>query len=788
MDLDQQTLDALDWPLVVETLAGQARTSLGARAARELRLARCREEILELLDETGEIIGMHERGVESPPLSGIEDVRPLLERAEREETLDLDALRLTASTVAALFRLGTFFETQLQQAPVLGAAVERIDIDAALRATLERAFDERGNLSERAYPLLGELRRRIAGLERRIRTALDELLASDALSSVLQDRYVTMRGDRFVLPIKAEAKHSNVGIVHDGSRSGQTVFVEPAAIVPLGNDKRRAESQLLAEERRICRDLSRQIAGGAETIRSALTVATRIDLAVARAGLARLLDATRPQVEEDGVLTLRAARHPVLLLGGKQVVANDLAVDGERPVLIFTGANAGGKTIALKTMGLCAVLVRAGCFVPAASGSRVDVFCDVLADIGDQQSVRNGLSSFSAHLRNMREMLERNRPGVLLLLDEVASGTDPTQGGALARALIERLADGGGRVVATTHYAQLKAMAAADPRVVVAAMEYRDERPSYRVLPGVAGESRALEVARSVGIEASVVGRARDLMGDAERTLADALRALEKERDEARRLADDAARRTGELSRREEEVGRREEKIKARARDLEHAAAEDFLRRVREAERSVSRIVAELQARPSHRGADDARRRLDALRERAGDPRRLREAPPPAQQLRVGQRVRVPKLSSEGEVVGLRGDQVEVIAGRMSLRLSVSEVLPLAEAAGRRERKPGATGAAAGRTPKAGDLVRFDANTLDLRGKRVAEAVDALDRFLDRAMLEDFDGFFVLHGHGTNAVKKAVRAALRDSPYVAEVAPATDVQGGDALTAVVLRG
>jgi DNA mismatch repair protein MutS2 len=618
---------------------------------------------------------------------------------------------------------------------------------------------------------------------------LEDLLGSAELEDVLQDRYVTLRADRFVLPIKARAKGSNLGIVHDASRTGQTVFIEPHQVVPLNNERRLAEADLLAEDRRIRAELSEQIGRHDASIHEALDAAIAVDLACARTDFARRLDATRPTLAQDGTVDLRLARHPILALG-KEVVANDLRLTRERPVLVLTGPNAGGKTVALKTLGLCALLVRAGCFVPAAAGSRIAVFPAVLADIGDQQTVHAGLSSFSAHLTTLRAMLESCGPGTLLLLDEIASGTDPSQGGALARALIERVASTGARVVATTHYAQVKAMSADDGRVELAALEYRDGRPTYHVVPGVAGESHALPAALRVGIDPTVVERARALMDEGERALQDAVVALEAERARSQEISERAAEAAAALAKREESLAEREEKLKRHVREIEQQEARAFVERVRDAEREVRRIVAELQRTPTPERAARARQAVRALGAEIEAQAPADTAP--AKEPAAGDRVTVPRLGVSGEIASIHDGEVEVRAGALTVRVPLDEIKvtaepakPRTENASRGVRRAGGGVSASERLDHA---VRMPANTLDLRGARVEEGLARLESFLDDAMLSNQDAVFVLHGHGTGALRAAIRKALAGSPYVAASGPAPADQGGDAFTVAVLRG
>jgi DNA mismatch repair protein MutS2 len=788
--LVESSLESLDWRFVLDALAGLTRTAAGKRAVLAVEPADTVDAVTTLLEEVEEIARLEESGAPALPLGDIEDVAEHIHRAVRGEVLEKAELLPVAATVDALGELMEILAQARATAPTLHRRVDGIVIDRALRRDLMESFTQEGELSEQRYPQLGELRRRIATLERQARAMLEAIVTGGQFDAILQDRYLTVRADRYVLPVKAQAKSFDFGIVHDASRSGQTIYVEPHRVVPLNNERRLAETQLRAEEHRILRELSAEVGRHARDLSRGLEAATVLDFASARRRLAGRLDAVRPSVGESGTVDLRLARHPVLVLEGIDVVSNDLRLDAERPVLVLTGPNAGGKTIALKTIGLAAMLVRIGCFVPAAAGSRVDVFPQLFADIGDRQTVHEGLSSFSAHLATLREMLDGSREGTLLLLDELAAGTDPAQGGALARALIERFADVGARVVVTTHYAQLKAAAAADPRVTIAAMEYRDERPTYRIVPGIAGESHGFAAALRAGIDARLVIRARALMDQGERALHDAIAALEAERARAEERALRAEEQARALREQEAAVAAREEKVRRRLRELEQGASSELIERIRAAEHEVARVVADLQRDPSSRSASTAREALKEMRSIAvvAEP----EAPPSplAIEPAVGAEVRVHGIGLTGEITAIRERDIEIHARGMTLRVRRDEIDVVRPAP-----KPGAPGAAQkgarSRTRRAAispeGAVRVPSNTLDIRGARVAEGLEALDRFLDEAVLRGADAVFVLHGHGTGALKAAIRKALADSDYVEACAPALPEQGGDAFTVAVLR-
>ena len=791
-----RTLVTLDWPYLLEALANHARTETGRRLALALPWIANAAAVEEAFDAIEEIHSLRERRLGAPPVGGIEDIEPALVRAARAETLDLPTVGSVAATLGAMEDLQEFLRRHSATSPALSRLGEPIDLDRSLCRAFATALDEHGQLSATTWPQLGELRRHIASLERSMRTMLEAMLESPEYADVLQDRYVTVRGDRFVLPIKAHAKGLGLGIVHDASRSERTVFVEPAAVVPVGNQRRMAEAELKEEERRILAELSATLGKHAASLRGALTAATSLDVACARADLAAQLGGARPKVGCEGMVRLQEARHPVLALGSREVIANNLDLSATRPILVLTGPNAGGKTVAMKTIGLCALLVRAGCFVPAAPGSRVDFFDSIAADIGDTQTVHDGLSSFSAHLTTLRGMLETAGPGSLLLLDEIAAGTDPAQGGSLARAVIERLADAGARIVATTHYTQVKAMGGEDARVEVSALEYRDGQPTYHVVAGAIGESHALAAARRIGLDATLLDRARALMEEGDRALHDALLALDLEKTRAadaterlERMERELAAQQDDAAKREQALTEREQQIRGRARELEKQAAAAMIEGLRRAEEEVQRTLRVLRDGPSREAAAEVRAAIGEAKASAKQAGRDLSAPPPRTP-KVGERVRVLGLGVAGEVVAVRGEEVEVQAGVITVRAKITELEILAGAAPQKSaprRQPPRPQTAP--PPEWIDsAMRSATNTLDLRGVRVEDGLERLLHFLDDAMLESREVVFVLHGHGTGAMKSAVRRVLDDSPYVSASAPAPEDQGGDALTMSRLRG
>jgi DNA mismatch repair protein MutS2 len=778
VDLLHRTLEALDWAWMIEALAASARTPMGAAAAASIQPLPDAKSIRVCFDAIDELRALE---LAAPlPIGGVPDLGDAVRRAARGEVLDASILRDAGSGLVAVRHLAHRLAEAADDAPTLHGIGQRISVDPAVGDALSEAFDAYGRLSADVWPELGELRKRTEELHETIRRTLDELVKGDTLADLLQDKFVTQRGDRYVLPIKAHAKNWDIGIVHDTSGSGRTVFVEPTEVVSLNNLLRLAEGRLHAEERRILTDLSRVLGRVATPVLAALEVVVVLDLVAARESLARKLRMSRPIVGEDGVIHLVSARHPVLELREVKVVANDLDVLPRQPVLIITGPNTGGKTVAMKTIGLCAMLVRIGSFVPADEGSRVDRFDAIFADIGDAQTVERDLSSFSGHLVVVRQMLEEAAPNRLYLLDELCNGTDPAQGGALARAILETLLERGPRVVVTTHYAQLKVLATEDDRYALAAMEYARGRPTYRVVAGATGESHAFDTALRMGLEASLLDRARALMGEAERGLYDALADLGAERERASAETERVRLLEADLLRQRDEVAARERRVQERARQLDKAEAGEFLERLRRADRAVAAVVADLQRAPDPRKAAAARATIETL---AGIVPSSEDEERPVE-LVVGDRVRV--RGQVGEVAAVGDGQATVRVGALTVRAKLADC----EKVDRRAEPARGPRLKFEEAKISNDLdraVRVGGNTLDLRGFRVEAAFDAAEKFFGDASSAGHRVVFLLHGHGTGALKDAVRRWLPTAMQVERFAPANADQGGDAFTIALLR-
>ena len=724
----------------------------------------------------------------SLPLGGVADIRGSVERAEKGGLLEPRELTGCAQTLFAFSRAREALGERSGLVPRLSFVGQRLPDLERLAVRIDRCFEADGEISERASPALKEARDRIRGLHRAIKSRLDSLLHDEKFLTNLRESYYTLRNNRYVVPVLAQARAEVPGIVHNASQSGQTLFVEPQSLVGIGNDLAIAQSVALEEERRVLQELSDAVGRESGRILEGVDAAAELDEAEAAAQLGADLGASTPVVEAaDGPLVLLQLRHPLLVLRGREVVANDVRLDGSVRALVISGPNAGGKTVTLTAVGLCGVLLRAGLQIPAADGSRVPLFTSVHSAVGDAQDLAQDLSTFSAHVQELRRILEVAGPGGLALIDEIAADTDPREGAALAIAVLEELIGRGVRVLVTTHLEELKALTHVDPRFLNARVGLDSRRmvPTYKLQLGAAGTSSALDLASRMGLAPHVVDRARELARSSGGPLAQALAAAEEER---RALAE-------ELERARVATAAAEASAQAlageRARFAEQRRAEESAHAERlriESERALAEVssqLAELRQQASVERAEAARARAEALSRESA---RTALAPAP-DRLRVGDVVHHLGLRRDVTVLELAGDEVLVSAGALKMRV------PRGELAGARDEKPPSRFPAADRgraslaraSDAAPGVLEAPALRVDVRGLRADEAVREVELFLDQAFRNGDPGVLVLHGHGTGALKQAVREYLEDSPYVRMYRPGESHEGGDGVTVVGLR-
>jgi len=775
-DLQERSLLLLEFPLVRERLAGYTTFPPGRDLALALRPAFEPEAVARLQQETTEARLLLEW--EEVDFSGLEDIRPQLERARRGGVLtgrDLVAIAQVLHTAGRVReRLGKRTEV-----PLLAGLARRIPDLRPLEERLFRALERNGEVRDDATPALRTLREEVRNAYDRLMTALDRIVRSALGRQVLQEGLVRERNGRPVLAVKAEHRGRLPGLVHDVSESGATLFVEPLAVVPLTNRWRALRSAEEREVERVLRDLSAEVGACAEEALLTVDLLARLDLTLARARYARAVGAVAPEPPPEGSreMCLVEARHP-LLTG--EVVPISLRVGGEWSVLLITGPNTGGKTVALKTAGLLALMHQAGFHLPAGPGTFLPVYDGIYADIGDQQSILRSLSTFASHIRAVREVLERATPRSLVLLDELGTSTDPEEGSALARALLRRFRDRGIPVVATTHQREVAGFVQTERGMMNASVELDPEtlRPTYRLTLGLPGRSYALIIAERLGLPPEVIQDARSLLSPAHREVERLLEEVQRERALAERLRREAERARTHARRLEEEARRELARIRAREAELVEevrreveARARDLLERLKEAERRLAEAGSRAAVRAVRREVSGVRKALQDPEWRPGLPERLAWV----RTLRPGDRVRVKGFSQPLEVsapVDAQG-RLEVRIGGLKARIpaeQVEEVLP-------RLSPPGA--------PLQAPPPSVPTAQLDLRGLRAEQALERLDRFLDRTLLEGHGQVRVVHGAGTGALRQAVRDFLARHPAVRSFRPDPS-SPGDGATLVDL--
>ncbi|HUG31228.1 MAG TPA: endonuclease MutS2 [Candidatus Limnocylindria bacterium] len=789
--MDQRSIEILEFPLVRARLA--ERTSFGPSRRLAESLVPESDPVLVArgLDETDEARAL----VEERPgagIAGARDIGPAIDRAARGGRLDPEQFLDVWATLDATAGLKPHLADPRR--PLQRDLGRQLHPLPAITSTLARSFDPAGELLDTASPRLGGLRAAVRVAFDRLRRRLDTLVASE-LGSALQEPIITLRNGRYVVPVRADAKGRVKGIVHDASGSGQTLFIEPLVVVELGNAWREAQVAEREEVERILDELSALVGANAGPLRETLAALSQFDLWSAKAQLAGEMGAARAETATRSEVILLSARHPGL---SGRVVPIDVRLGDGFTALVVTGPNTGGKTVTLRTLGLLALMHQAGLHVPAASGSRLPVFRDVFADIGDEQSIAQSLSTFSGHMRSIIRIVEAAAPGTLVLLDELGAGTDPTEGSALAQALLDHFIKAGALVAATTHYAELKAYAHTAPGAMNASVEFDIETlsPTYRLTIGLPGRSQAFEIASRLGLPDALVAEARSRLSETQRTFEATLARIaevEGETADSKERAREAEVRAGEALRSAANERRRAQQSRA---DTERRARE-------EAERLVSDLRGELEAarKALERGQLTAPA-IDTLLERAED--RLARAPapssarkaapepqpaagPPAWQ--VGDAARSRAGGWTGTIVELdrAKRRATLEAGTMRISVELADLEPAAAGA-----TPGPAGAAAGAgtgTNVAELRLSRSRNvpmSLDLRGARVEEALSALEQYLEDASLAGLAKITVIHGLGTGALRDAVRSDSSVHPLVRAVRAGERGEGGDGVTVVEL--
>ncbi len=789
--MDTKILQTLEYDKIIEKLLVHTHTSLSHELAASLKPASDIATIKQRLDETEEAVHF-DRIQAIPPFGGIFNIQASLERARIGGALSPSELVAVASTIQGTRKLKRSLlqpQDANERFPILAGLAGQIADLRSLEQEITSCISDQAEVLDTASSELSRIRSSIRTLEARIREKLDQMVKSSSIQKKLQDPIVTIRSDRFCLPVKQEYRADFGGIVHDQSASGATLFIEPAAVVTMNNELREQKVKEQREIEKILLRLSSLTAEHEDALSANMEAAARLDLIFAKALLAREMKATLPKMNEQGYIRFRKGRHP--LIDPQVVVPIDVELGRDYRTIIITGPNTGGKTVTLKTIGLLSLMAASGLFVPAEEGAQLSVFDAVYADIGDEQSIEQNLSTFSSHMTNIIRILQSFTSRSLILLDELGAGTDPAEGSALAIAILDHIHRKGCRTVATTHYSELKAYAYNTEGMLNASMEFdtRSLRPTYRLLLGIPGRSNALAIAERLGLDRAIIEASRVQLSQEEQNVDSMIASLEENRlaaENERREAEELHRQVRELQKQLEHErskfhNQRDKLLERAAREAEEA--------VRKARQEADEIIAELRKLAMEEQASLKEHKLIAAKKRLEEaaPQFATSATgegasrkPKRVKIEPGDEVLVRSVGQRGHVIEAAGAEEFVVQlGIMKMKVHKDDMEPV-----RREKqeKTVKTGANVKRARQA--QVRTE---LDLRGYSLEEALLDTDRFLDDAIMNNLGQVSIIHGKGTGVLRSGIQEFLRKHKHVKTFRLGEFSEGGSGVTIAELK-
>lgn len=828
--IQSETLELLEWPRLCQHLSTFAATKLGALASRHLPMPASQTESEQLLAQTKELYELESRLTSGLSFEGIQDIGDSLERAELQGILAGDELLAIATTLAGARNLRRAIDNH-EDLPILMELVAELRTYPEIEQEIHRCIDERGQVADRASQKLGNIRADLRKIRSQINQKLHNIM--QVKSNAMQEQIITQRGDRFVIPVKASHKDVIPGIVHDTSTSGVTLYIEPNSVVPMGNQFRQFTRQEEVETEAIRRELTQQVAAIKPDLEKLLAIVTTLDLATAKARYSYWLKANPPRFinrHDNEYITLRQLRHPLLEWQhqheqGHNVVPIDLLVQPEIKVVTITGPNTGGKTVTLKTLALAALMAKVGLFIPAREPVELPWFELVLADIGDEQSLQQSLSTFSGHIRRIsrilnaleegsreqgelaqgvflpakypEEVLDQKQhlpsklslvptPNFLILLDEVGAGTDPAEGSALAIALLRYLADNALLTMASTHFGELKALKYQDERFENASVEFDEGTlsPTYRLLWGIPGRSNALAIARRLGLKAQVVELAREEMGGANDEVNEVIAGLEAQRRRQETKAAEAQNLLQQAEQLYKEVSAKASDLEEREKSLKAEQEIAVQRAINQAKGEIAQVIRRLQkGTPTGQDAQQATNTLNQIAEKFIP--QQQQKPKSGFMPQVGDRIRISKLGQTAEVITAPNadGELNVRFGIMKMTVKLEDIESLdgkKVEPSQKSKTPSEnqTRKQEPSQPTVAPAIRTSKNTFDFRGKRVADS----EIILDKAISEANGPIWIIHGHGTGKLREGIHAYLRQHPRVNRFEPALQADGGSGVT------
>ena len=782
--MKETSLKVLEYNKIIKLLTAKAGSSLGKEKIINLLPSSNYKIIEESLNETAEAL-LITTVSDNIPLGGIRDLKIILKKANIGAMLEANEFLNIAGTLSAAKKIKKFFKELDLEATLLKTWAAKIEVLTQLEQQIENSIDEHGNLLDSASVELGKLRREIRTSQLKIKEKLDAILRSSEYQKYFQDSLVTLRGDRYVIPIKQEYRQFFPGIVHDQSSSGATLFIEPMSIIDLNNTVKELMANEKHEIERILKALAVQVLKYEQQIRLDMEILGHFDFVFAKAKFALEFQASRPEINNAGLVELKQARHP--LIPPEKVVPIDILLGKDFSILLITGPNTGGKTVTLKTLGLFVLMAQAGLFIPAQAGSKLPVYNNVFADIGDEQSIEQSLSTFSSHMTKLIRILDVIKTGDLFLVDEIGSGTDPQEGAALAMAILDVVQEAGIATVATTHYSELKSYAYNRCGVENASVEFdiNSLRPTYKLLIGIPGSSNAFSISTKLGLSAEIIDKANEFLSKEHLQFEYVLAEMEKQKLMYAELNEDLAKREAEIVVLEQRLKNEKENINDRKNRIITKAEEEKANIIRKTKREVEQIISELKEQFDDHGMKERQRAIEAARKELKEktkiitPEEYKSMPAlEIDKVKIGDSVFVTTLNAKATVREIKGKSILVELGLMKTMVS-SDVC----------RKTSTDNKSVITKPKKISLNKIQEvqPSIDIRGVNVQEGEDILSKYLDDVILCGLTRILVIHGKGTGALKKGIRNFLQNHSCVEKIEIAELNEGGDGATVVFMK-
>lgn len=783
--MNDRVYKVLEFDKVIDQLKDHASSSLGKELVSGLKPSKDLEEVVRWQKETDEANQVL-RIKGHIPLGGIFDIRPGIKRAKIGGVLQPDECLNVASVIGAGKTIKRFVDDfEGAEIPILRELCEQITPLNELERHIKSCIDDHGQIMDGASSHLRSIRSKIRSYESSIQDKLENYTRTK--SKMLSDAIVTIRNDRYVLPVKQEYRGAFGGIVHDQSSSGATLFVEPQSIVDLNNKLQEARSQEKQEIERILRELSNQIAEDADYLSHNVHVLAKIDFLAAKAKYANSIKAAKPEMNDQGIIDMKQARHP--LIPEDEVVANDISIGKDYTAIVITGPNTGGKTVTLKMVGLTTLMAQSGLMVPALDGCKMAVFEHVFADIGDEQSIEQSLSTFSSHMTNIVDILRHVNDQTLVLFDELGAGTDPQEGAALAMSILDDVVEKKARVIATTHYPELKAYGYNREQVINASVEFdvKTLKPTYRLLIGVPGRSNAFEISRRLGLNESIIEKSKSLIGQDSQSVENMIASLEESRRKAEADYEQAEKVLEKAHELHEDLKRKWHQFEHKKEQLYKKAEEKAKKEVEKAKQEAEEIIKELrsmkdQAQVKEHQLIDAKKQLEEAQIELVNDHQLRDKKtsvhsPSSKTLQPGDEVKVLSLNQQGHIVEQINDtEFQVQLGIMKVKAKKDDLQFIKRPEPVKE-QPLSTvkGSSYHVKPE-----------LDLRGERYEDALHRLEKYIDDAILAGYPKVSIIHGKGTGALRQAVQKFAERHPSISSSRMGGMNEGGSGVTVLEL--